>query len=670
MCGIAGLVGNEVETSLAIRKMCDIIRHRGPDDAGYAFFNGDHLEPEILGAKDTPSAVYRAHLPYSPSHPIEEALPTRTDVAFGHRRLAILDLSALGHQPMCSADGRYWITFNGEVYNHVDLREQLVAMGHTFISDSDTEVILAAYAEWGADCLARFNGMWGLAILDRHRRTLFLARDRFGVKPLYYWASPQGFLAFASEIKQFTVLPGWQARVNSQRAYDYLVWTPTDHTDETLFDRVYQLPPGACATLPIDKWKQELGHDGRITFGIWYRLKAEGFAGNFQSAVDEFRSRLTDSVRLRMQADVPVGYALSGGLDSSAIVCIANNLTRERNAKEMVKTFSMCATGEKINERKWVDVVVAQTGADARHILPTSEGLFNAMSTITWHQDEPFGSPAVYSQWCVFREASRAVKVLLGGHGSDEILAGYAPFYTPMFASLARRGKFLNVVQEALTIRKLHGYGVTFAPRVLLHSILPPQYFHALKRAVGRDMLRPSWIDLERLGAVARDPFLEIRLGGTRSMAALSDIFVSRSPSPMLLHYEDRSSMAHSFESRVPFLDYRVVEFALGLPDEFKLRRGINKRVLREAGILPDAISRRMDKIGMGTPGEVWLTRDNTDMFRAKLDDAIEASQGVLNGRCRDYLEDVIAGKKPYNQVLRRMLSFGEWLRVFGVSVR
>ena len=329
----------------------------------------------------------------------------------------------------------------------------------------------------------------------------------------------------------------------------------------------------------------------------------------------------------------------------------------------------MCATGEEIDERKWVDVVVAETGADARHILPTSEGLFDAMSTITWHQDEPFGSPAVYSQWCVFREASTAVKVILGGHGSDEILAGYPPFYTPMFAALARKGKFLTIAQEALAAREVRGYSLTFAPRVLLDSLLPPQFFHMLRRAAGRDMMRPPWIDLKRLGAEARDPFLDIRLGGTRSLPELSGILVTKAPSPMLLHYEDRNSMAHSFESRVPFLDYRMVEFALGLPDDFKLRRGINKRVLREAGILPEAIRRRMDKIGMGTPGEVWLTRGNSEKFRTKLDEAIEAGQGILNGHSRDYLEDVIAGRKPYNQALRRMLSFGEWIKVFGVSV-
>jgi asparagine synthase (glutamine-hydrolysing) len=669
VCGIAGLLGSEAESSLFIGKMCSIIRHRGPDDAGFVFFRGGQLQPEILGDKDTPSAVYSAGLPYSPSLPIEDASPTRADVALGHRRLSIVDLSPLGHQPMCSADDRYWITYNGEVYNHIELRTDLESKGHRFISHSDTEVILSAYSEWGSECLKRFNGMWGLAILDRHRRTLFLARDRFGVKPLYYWASPRGFLAFASEIKQFTVLPGWQARVNSQRAYDYLVWTPTDHTDETLFDRVYQLPPGACATLSVDKWKQAVGNDGRIAFSNWYQLKAESFAGNFRAAADEFRRRLTDSVRLRMRADVPIGYSLSGGLDSSAVVCVASRMMRERASKDPLRTFSMCATGEEIDERKWVDVVVAETGADPRHILPTSEGLFNAMSTITWHQDEPFGSPAVYSQWCVFREASAAVKVLLGGHGSDEILAGYPPFYTPMFAALARKGKLLSIVHEALAVRELRGYSLTFAPRVLLHSLLPPHFFHLLRRAAGSDMMRPSWIDLKRLGAEARDPFLDFRSRGTRSLPELSAIFVTRAPSPMLLHYEDRSSMAHSFESRVPFLDYRMVEFALGLPDEFKLYRGINKRVLREAGILPEAIRRRVDKIGMGTPGEVWLTRGNAEMFRTKLDEAIEAGQGVLTGRCRDYLEAVISGTKPYDQVLRRMLSFGEWVRVFGVSV-
>ena len=672
MCGVAGLLGDVADAALSIRKMCDIIRHRGPDDVGYAGFRRGALEAVVFGDKDTPEAVYEARLPYSPGGPIGGHAMAPTHLVLGHRRLSIVELSALGHQPMCSADGRYWISFNGEIYNHVELRAELQAKGHKFISRSDTEVILAAYAEWGEQCLAHFNGMWGLAILDRQRRTVFLARDRFGIKPLYYWVSPSGFLAFASEIKQFTVLPGWKARVNGQRAYDFLVWSPSDHTDETLFDRVYQLRPGSSAMLAIDDWKHVVGQDGRIALNCWYALKAEGFSGDFRSSVDEFRRRLSDAVRLQLRADVSVGYALSGGIDSSAIVCIANRMLRQQGSNAASETFSMCADGHAFNERQWIDVVVAAVSANARYVSPSGQGLFDALPAMTWHQDEPFGSPAVYGQWCVFREASAAsIKVLLGGHGSDEPLAGYPPFYTPIFGALARKGRFITIAREALALQKLHGVGLTFAPRLLLHSLLPAPLVRSLKRVLGRDTSQLPWLDLKRLGATARDPFLSARARGNQAVFELSRNLLTLSPSPMMLHYEDRNSMAHSFESRVPFLDHRLVEFALGLPDEFKLHRGVHKRVLREAmvGILPDATRGRMDKIGMGTPNESWLTHNGAAVLRAQLDQAIDAAQGVLTPQCRDYIDAVTSGKRPFDQVLWRMLSFGAWAKTFDVAV-
>ena len=671
MCGVAGLLGDVADASLSIRKMCNIIRHRGPDDAGYAVFRRGPLEAVVFGDKDTPQAVYEARLPYSPGGPIDDHSMASAQLVLGHRRLSIVELSALGHQPMCSADGRYWISFNGELYNHVELRAELQAKGHAFISRSDTEVILAAYAQWGEQCLARFNGMWGLAILDRQRRTLFLARDRFGIKPLYYWVSPSGFLAFASEIKQFTVLPGWKARVNGQRAYDFLVWFPTDHTDETLFDRVYQLRPGTSAMLAIDGWNEAVDAAGRITVKQWYQLTAGNFGGDFHEAAHEFWRRLSDSVELHLRADVPLGYALSGGVDSSSVVCVAHRLLRAQGSQSAPKTFSMCADGHAFNERQWIDVVVAATNANASYVSPSGEGLFDALPAMTWHQDEPFGSPAVYAQWCVFRQASNAgIKVLLGGHGSDEPLAGYPPFYTPKFGALARKGKFMTIAQEALALRDLQGYSLAFAPRLLLHSLLPAQAIQSLKRALGRDIGRPTWLDLERLGAAARDPFLDARARGNRSVPELSRILLHIAPSPMVLHYEDRSSMAHSFESRVPFLDHRLVEFALGLPDEFKLQRGIHKRVLREAmaGILPDAIRGRKDKIGMGTPNEAWITGNNPAVFRTKLDHAIEAAQGVLTPKCHAYFDAIVSGRVPFDQVLWRMLNFGEWMKLFKVE--
>jgi asparagine synthase (glutamine-hydrolysing) len=647
--------------------MCDIARHRGPDDAGYVFFEGEALDPEILSAADTPPAVSRCGARYSPSRSIDPSAQSGAQLVLGHRRLSIIDLSALGHQPMCSSDGRFWITYNGEIYNHLELRAELEGRGHRFISRSDTEVILAAYAEWGAQCLERLNGMWALAIVDRQRRELFLARDRYGIKPLYYWRSTAGLLAFGSEIKQFTVLPGWKARVNGQRAYDFLAWFPTDHTEETLFERVYQLPPGTCATLALDGMEETARADGRIEWVRWYTLAAEQFAGTFEEAGAELRRRLSDAVRLQLRSDVPLGFALSGGVDSSSVTCLASGILRESGAAGL-RTFSMCAEGESFNERPWIDAVVAAAQASPTYVTPSGDGLLDALPAMTWQQDEPFGSPAVFGQWSVFRAASEAaVKVILGGHGSDEPLAGYPPFYAPMFNSLARRGKWLDLAQEALALRALYGYSLLFAPRLLLHAAFPSA-IESLKGLLGRDTGRPPWLDLSRLGAVARDPFAAVRLRGERSLPELSRTLLLLSPSPMVLHYEDRNSMAHSFESRVPFLDHRVVEFALGLPDEFKLHRGIHKRVLREAmrSTLPEAVQRRTDKVGMGTPNLKWIA-DHAS--RAKFEEAVDVCNGALTRATGAYVDAVLSGARQYDQALWRILSFADWIKTFRVAI-
>jgi len=341
MCGITVIISQQINSS-QIKRMNDLIRHRGPDDEGYVFFADE--KSICVGGKDTPSDVFIEPTPYQPIELIQDLkLSLDCHLAFGHRRLAIVDLSGLGHQPMCDSDRRYWITFNGEIYNHVELRTELEILGYKFISHSDTEVILAAYRQWGENCLSRFNGMWAFAIYDRQEDSIFVSRDRFGVKPLYYWVSPEGALAFASEIKQFTAMNGWRAKINPQRVYDFLAWGLTDHTDETLFDGVYQLAPGCCLTLKVKDYTDAIAEDGRLKTKSWYQLVPQVFSGSFEDASEAFRQHLTDAVALRLRADVPVGSCLSGGLDSSSIVCLMNQLLHKKNASSLQKTFSACA---------------------------------------------------------------------------------------------------------------------------------------------------------------------------------------------------------------------------------------------------------------------------------------------------------------------------------------
>ena len=265
--------------------MTDVVRHRGPDDEGFALFC-DSGDPILFGGSGTSESVLATTFAYSPEARGRPKVDGQVNVALGHRRLAILDVSPAGHQPMCTPDRRYWIVYNGEVYNYLELKAELETAGHTFHSGTDTEVLLHAYAEWGSDCLNRFNGMFAFVLYDRETRTVFAARDRFGVKPLYYWFSPEGFLAFASEIKQFTVLPGWKACLNHQRAFDFLTYALIDHTNETMFASVRQLRGG-------DALEVRLGDiDTSLPIIQWYTFQPEHAQRSYESACEHFRGAL------------------------------------------------------------------------------------------------------------------------------------------------------------------------------------------------------------------------------------------------------------------------------------------------------------------------------------------------------------------------------------------
>lgn len=649
--------------------MTDIVRHRGPDDEGYAIFMRHSDPPLVCGGRDTPIDVYAGERPSRATMSIADAASMRARVALGHRRLSVIDVSANGHQPMASADGRYWISYNGEIYNHTELRAELATLGHRFSSSSDTEVLLAAYAEWGTSFVHHLVGMWAFALYDSRDRKLLLCRDRFGVKPLYYHRSAEGLLAFASEIKQLTLLPGWRARISAQRVYDFLVHGLSDHTDETMFAGVYQIPPGHLALIDCEHDLAGPG-DGKLGTVQWYRLSPRRFDGSFEEACAEFRTHLTDSIRLHMRSDVRVGFCLSGGLDSSSIVCTANELLREQPTKADLFTFSACAKSPRFDERKWIDIVTAFTAVNAHHVYPDPSSLFSHSRGLTWHQDEPYGSTSIFAQWDVFRDAHRhQVKVMLDGQGADEQLAGYHSFFGPHLATMLRQLKLLEFVGDAAQMKRIHGYGFGSLLKYLATSFLPDDKLELLRRVGGYGSNAPSWLNLALLDANPVNPSL---VDGARP-ATITDLSVSQlqhSNLQMLLHWEDRNSMAHSVESRVPFLDHRLVEFVVGLPDHYKLQKGTTKRVLRGAmqGVIPEAIRNRMDKLGFVTPEEIWLRHEHPDTFRARMESAIEASCGILRAEpARRLLEEVISGSRRFSFVPWRILCFGEWMDVFDV---
>ncbi len=666
MCGISALIAlNGVGvTEAEVRAMTGPVSHRGPDDEGFVLFCDDG-EPVPLGGDETPDSVLATTFPYSPVSRDAASVQGPVRVALGHRRLSILDLSPAGHEPMCTPDRRYWIVYNGEVYNYRELRTELEAAGHTFYSGSDTEVLLHAYAEWGRDCLNRFNGMFAFVIHDRETGTIFAARDRFGVKPLYYWFSPEGFLAFASEIKQFTVLPGWEARLNHQRAFDFLTHALLDHTDETMFAGVRQLRGGEATEIKVAEFGTGL------PVYRWYDFRPERVRRSYEDACDRFRELFTDSVRLRLRADVPIGSCLSGGLDSSSIVCVANDLLKAEGKEEVQRTFSATTTVKRFDESDYIRAVVDEREIDAYYTCSTMDDLMGEIDRIIWHQDEPFGSTSIYAQWSVFRLAAETgMKVMLDGQGADEQLCGYHTFFPVRYADLFRTGRWLQLAREVRTAEERFGYSPKRSLTEMAFFVLPDSIRRPIQERRFKDMVTPVWINTDTLRADLR---INDILPPNHRTDDLSHSQLFFSSLPMLLHWEDRDSMAHSIESRVPFLDYRLVEFVTGLPTDYKLAGCRTKQVLRDGmkGILPEVVRERWDKIGFATGEVEWIRQQEPDLFRSMVVEAIEGSHGVLNDEARRQLEEVISGERSYttDYFIWRWICFARWMRIFAVAL-
>lgn len=648
MCGLVALINAKAGVSMAtLADMCKLIAHRGPDGEGFSVFADDDVHT-LVG----PNA------PQGGGSELPEF--TNAQVGFGHRRLSIIDVTSAGHQPMTGQGGRYWITYNGEIYNHVELRAELEGLGHTFASHSDTEVLLAAWAQWGVEALARFNGMFAFVLYDRNANRIYAVRDRFGVKPLYWWQAPDGTLAFASEIKAFTAVPGWRAQLNGQRAYDFLAWGLTDHSEQTLFAGVSQVPPGGLLEL-------EVSVPSLPTSARWFvPTPAAAPPKTFDAAAQVFKDKFKAALKVRLRADVPVGTALSGGLDSSSIVCGVHEVLGDhpdvtRNA------FSARARDAAFDEGPYMQAVVDQTHVVHHETWPDADGFLDDLADMVWHHDEPFGSASIYAEWKVFAKVAETdVKVTLDGHGADETLAGYTAFIGPQMGAMARRFNVSGLLREWRAQRRVHHRSPFWMAAMMADDLAPGWLRSVLRRLSGRSHPTPDWLNVERLNARPVDPF--VRGAG---VLGLSLAQLTATSLPMQLKWADRDSMAHSIESREPFLDPDLVSYILGLPDGFKLENAVTKRVLRAglAGLLPKMITERQDKMGFVTPESLWVTRDRPDAFLAAAHRAIAASQGILTPAALIEAEDMILGKMPFHTRLIRMIIFGLWMERFDVEV-
>jgi len=596
-------------------------------------------------------------------------------LTLSHWRLSIIDLSHGSNQPFEAAEGTAVLTFNGEIYNYVELRKELRNRGHMFRTSGDTEVILEAWREWGEDCLHHFQGMFSFVLADHRRNVLFAARDRFGIKPLYFVKTGSG-TAFASEIKQLLpLLPS--RKVNSERARDFLLYGIQDHTGETMFEDVFQLRGGEYALINL-----KLGPSAPWSPKIWYSLNGiSSYDGTFEEGVTDYRKIFLEGLTLHLRSDVPLGSCLSGGMDSSAIVCGAGDLLARHFLPTKQNVFHCTYPFPNCNELSYARAAAAQSDAVLHQITPNpdemlapSAGHEHLLGKIIWNQDEPLNNASIFSQYCIFREAARAnIKVMLDGQGGDEQLASYSQFYGPMLLSLLARGHISQALHEANRLYEAQRWQWKNTLSSLIFWNSPQVAWNLLGRlALSRDKFRWATPSFLFDGSSLVPPWNRTTgCGNDISTSRMSRMLLTRLSIPMLLHWEDRNSMAHGIEARVPFIDHKLIELTLSLPDDFKIRNGNTKAILKSAmrGIVPQQILNRQDKMGFETPDSIWLRQDPGKSWTRLLEQSAIESPSIFNaGALMALWKSFLSSSKPASPVFWRAITFGIWRRIFDVE--
>lgn len=662
MCGITGIValnGRGVDLG-TLQRMNDVQAHRGPDGEGFIV-----SWPESHGY----CSAFLRHTSQAGSAP-----PGR--VGLGHRRLAILDLSERGLQPMTAGASGVWIVFNGEIYNHIELRETLEARGRFFETRTDTEVLLQSYLEWGVECLARLEGMFAFAIWDGARGRLFCARDRLGIKPFYYATPPDHFI-FASEIKGLLPFPGLDTGADDEAVLGFLVHGNCDYRERTIFRNVAALPAAHALTLDLasrrlDRWC------------YWEPAPRRDWdALDDGERVEHLHRLLAGITRSHLISDVRAGSCLSGGLDSSAVVALIGKIWRDQPEAasavgDQFNTFTSCYDYPELDERKYALEVANAIGATPHLVFPSASDFWDVFGRMAWHQDMPFSGMSFYAQWRVMRAAREAgVKVLLDGQGGDEVFGGYAKFRYAYLASLVRTGRLGTLAHEGwasllqrdlyiLDLRKGYRYLPNGLRRLLgVDSLLQRVLRADWDSAVGDESTPATRWWRHAAGTSGADSAWT-----TLQAVQIEDILVDTLP--FILRMEDRSSMAFSLEARVPLLDHRLVEYGLSLPDHLKIQGGFSKFAVRQAtrGLMPETVRLRRTKLGFPGADRRWLDGE----LRPQVSDLIE---GKL--RCERYIDPAplrrwyrsgasrTANEEAYGGLFR-ILALEMWMRAFEVS--
>ncbi len=665
MCGIAGIIklnNSSINLPENIRLMTQTIRHRGPDDEGFMLCSEDELT--AAGSTDTPKDVWEADYQHCPKKNINE-LNENFSLAFGHRRLSIIDLSPAGHQPLCSGDGSLWITFNGELYNYLELKEELKIKGHYFKTNTDTEVVLNAYREWGNGCLSRFNGMWAFVIYDRSKNELFGSRDRFGVKPFYYYHDAD-VLVFASEQKALVKLPFVKTGINPKAVFDFFVKDEIEMQEEGMFQNILELFPSHAFSFNLNTKEWHLWK--------YYSLKpnesSEAFnESKFNEITQHTRELLVNSVALRLRSDVPVGSCLSGGIDSSAIAGIVKSLLSQDssiNIGSRLQLFTASFKNPEIDESPWAKLMVDQTGAQWNQTFPNSSELLNDLENLIYSQDVPIWSTSTYAQYRVMQAAKEnGIKVVLDGQGGDELFAGYSHHYLYHWKDLMKSLKLSEALKEMKSRDSLFGISGSYIKKYLkedgiknlpasLQMKLQLFYFKDLNY-LNSEFLRANQGQLENMP--------ENKIKSLNGMLA-DEFYNTRLKT--YLKCEDRCSMWHSVESRTPFADdINLIEYGFQIPGAYKIHIGISKYILREAAqtYIPAEIKNRKDKMGYNIPHNQWITEMKEQLrpiFNTDLKDYIN-----VKSLQKDYQQLFDIAGKPYDSRIFKFISFAIWKKKY-----
>ena len=621
-----------------------MVRHRGPDDEGYLLANtrtGGYLE---FSGPDTVPEL-KKDLP-----PLKGPNEIRANLALGHRRLSVIDVSASGHQPIANEDGTMWTVSNGEIYNFRELRVELEGRGHQFGSNTDVETLIHGYEEWGIEgCLAKLMGMLAFILWDKEKQRMYAVRDRFGIKPLYYSIHGDVFLT-ASEAK--SLLLAVPREPNHRYIYRYLTFQRPQISRETFFNGIHQVKPAHYLTIDLDT--REVDEKN-----YWSPKFTKGISSTNVDAyyTEKWKEAFFRTIALHLRADVPVGFLLSGGIDSTSIAAVSKKLIETGSIDEKglsegkLSAFSSWVRDQRINEEEFAKHAGSLLGLQLYSTVPDPNELWEEMPKLVWHQDEPPEGPSVYAQWCVMRLASKHAKVVLDGQGGDELLGGYH-FYIPIYLSeLAREREMSKFLGGLWNLRDMIFSKLTLGLSVFLGS---RERF--LKR-----ILHPDYVE-----KYARPVPPEGKPKGL-NQALCMDLTGGRLHE--MLRYEDRNSMAFSIESRVPFLHHELAELSLAFPEDQKIRGKWTKYMHRNAmkDIIPERIRLRRDKIGFEVPEAKWLM-ELKDQIRELLKDPLLASRGIFNQKALLSMYDrMIEGSlgAEYARVFWRVVFLEFWFRTF-----